>query len=812
MRLTFLALGLSLAAVAGAGSGAGEQRIEKLLKKMTLEEKARMTSGLDGMNSQAVARLKIPALRMTDGPNGVRWDKTTAFPTGIALAANWDAPMALAMGRALGREARGRGRDVLLGPCVNINRHPFGGRNFESYGEDPWLASRVAVAWVSGLQAQGVGASTKHFAANNQETLRDRIDTRVEERALREIYWPVFEAAVKEAGTLTVMAAYNRLNGEFCSANDLLLNQVLKKEWGFEGLVVSDWGATHAGAEAAAAGLDLEMPGPGEFMGAKLAVAVKNGSLKEAVLDGQVRRILRVMLRLGLLDQVPGEKPALVNSPENQACARAVAEGGAVLLKNEAGALPLDLAKIKRLAVVGPGAAVARTGGGGSSQISPPYAVSPLEGLRARLKGKVDILYAQGAARSDDVEAMPASALKNVQAEYFANTELKGAPTLKRAETQVDFDWGQASPGAGLPVDKFSVRYSGSFVAPKSGEISLGCRGDDGYRLKVNGKTVIENWSDHAAETRLARMKVEEGKSYPFELEYYENEGGAALTLGWRVDKDYVAEAIAAAKAADAVVVFVGLSDQFESEGMDRKDFSLPGGQNDLILSMAAANKRVIVVNESGSPVNVEPWIASVGALLQAWFPGMEGGNALAALLVGDKNPSGKLPVTFPKRLEDVPSFANFPGDSKTVSYKEGLFVGYRHYDSRQVEPRFEFGKGLSYTTFEYSGLSLARKGSVAVASFTLKNSGNREGAEVAQLYVRPPKSALPRPMQELKAFEKVALKPGESRAVSLVLNERSFQYWNPAKHAWVADAGSYGIQIGSSSRDLRLKGDWELK
>ncbi len=806
-----LMLVLALLATGSVHAKSVDERVEDLLKRMTLKEKASLSAGLDNMHSRAIPRLGIPELRMTDGPNGVRWDKTTAFPTGIVLAASWDLALADSMGKALARESKGRGRNVLLGPCININRHPFGGRNFESYGEDPWLTSRLGVTWVNALQAQGIGASTKHFAANNQETLRDTIDAKVDERSLREIYLPAFEAAVKEANTATIMVAYNRLNGAYCSANDILQNKILKDEWGFKGLVVSDWGATHEGAGAARGGLDLEMPGPGRFMGDKLVAEVEQGRLAESVVTEQARRILRVTLELGLMEKPSKEDASLVNTKENQAVARAIAEGGAVLLKNERQALPLDLTKIKRLAVVGPSAATARVGGGGSSQIAPPYAVSPLQGLRERLKGKVEILYAQGTEMDEEVETLPASALRDVKAEYFDNKELKGTAVLTRAEKRVNFDWGLKSPSSKIAKDNFSARIKGTLIAPVTGDLRLGCRGDDGYRLKLDGKLIVDNWTEHAAETKAGVVSVVKGKSYAFELEYFESAGDASISLGWQVPRDHSAEALAAAKAADAVLVFVGLSDHYESEGSDRKDFSLPGGQNELILAMTKVNKHVVVVMQSGSPVNVEPWIGQVGALLQAWFPGMEGGNALAALLVGDKNPSGKLPVTFPKRLVDVPSNNNFPGDGKIVRYEEGIFVGYRYYDTKNVEPRFAFGHGLSYTTFQYSDLNVVRKGTGATVTFTLKNTGSRAGAEVAQLYVSPPKSALPRPKHELKAFDKIKLEAGESRTVTLNLNERSFQYWSPAKAGWTADAGTYGLAIGSSSRDMRLNGNIQL-
>ncbi|MFA5138106.1 MAG: glycoside hydrolase family 3 C-terminal domain-containing protein [Elusimicrobiota bacterium] len=649
-------------------------RTEALLRAMTLEEKASLTAGLDEMAGRGVPRLGIRPLRMTDGPNGVRWGKTTAFPSGISLASSFDPELARRVGEALALETLGRGRNILLGPCIDINRHPFGGRDFEGFGEDPFLSGRMAVGWIEGLQSQGVGASVKHFAANNQETLRTTIDARVGERALRELYLPAFEAAVREAHAWTVMAAYNRLNGPYCSASRWLLRELLKKEWGFKGLVVSDWGATHEGPGALSAGLDLEMPGPGAFMGGGLAKTARRDELEDAV-----RRILRVSDALGALDRDARENEYLMNKAETQALARETAEAGSVLLKNEGDALPLE--NVRKLAVIGPSAAQARVGGGGSSEVSPPYAVSPLEGLRELLKGKVELVYAQGSLLGDELDPLPKAAFS----------------------------------------------------------------------------------------------------------------------------EDLLGQAVEAAKKADAAVVFTGLSKEYESEGVDRKNFGLPKEQDELIAAVAAANPRTVVVLLAGSPVDVEPWIGKVKALLVAWFPGMEGGRALARLLTGQANPSGRLPVTFPKQLADVPSSADFPGDSREVRYREGLFVGYRHYDSRNVEPRFPFGHGLSYTKFEYSGLRLERKGPLAVARLTVKNAGTRPGAEVVQAYVRPLRPRLERPFQELKAFSKILLDPGESREIVLHLPKRAFQAWNDERHAWVVDGKGFEIRVGASSRDIRL-------
>ena len=808
MKKTMLFAAFCAFTALAPAAGDIEARVSGLLAKLTLEEKLTLTSGLDGFATRPIPRLGIPSVHMTDGPNGVRWgENATAFPTGIALAATWDQALVAEAGSLMAMEARGRGREVLLGPCINIARHPFGGRGFEGYGEDPYLTGRLAVAWINGLQAQGVGASLKHFAANNQETRRTSIDTIVEERVLREIYLPAFEAAVKEAKPATVMAAYNKLNGYHCSANSWLLNKVLKDEWGYQGVVVSDWGATHEGAGALEAGQDLEMPGPGDFMGPKLLADAKAGKLDPASIDKAASRMLRLIVSLGLMDgKAATENKRAVNTPAAQAVARRAATEGAVLLKNEGALLPFTKSKVKRLAIIGPSAASARVGGGGSSEVKPPYAIAPLQGLKEAYGKDVEIIYAEGASLGDDLKPVPASAWKELKAEYWDNAKLAGEPKLRRLEKALDYDWRQNAPDGSLPKDGFSAHWRGTLIAPGSGRYRQGLRGDDGYRLKVDGKPLLEDWSDHAAQTKAADIDFEAGKAYSVEVEFYENGGDASLQLGWLPPQDLLADAVAAAKKADAAIVFTGSSAQFESEGFDRSQFGLPPKQDELILAILAANPRTAVVLLTGSPVDMEAWVEKVPAVLQAWFPGLEGGNALADLISGKANPSGKLPLSFPKKLDDVPSNKNFPGSETTVRYSEGLMVGYRHFDTANIEPRFPFGHGLSYTHFTYSDLKAVSTPKGATLSFTLANEGALPGAEVPQVYIRPLKNKVVRPLQELKAFDRVLLKPGEKRLITLPLDDRAFSYWHPTQKAWTIDKGSYEIRVGASSRDVRLK------
>ena len=483
-----------------------ESSVRELVRKMTLEEKISMLGGT-GFASKPLPRLGIPSLNMTDGPVGVRWGVSTAFPASIAMAATWDPSLIRRVGEALGREARAKGRNMLLGPCININRVPVGGRSFESFGEDPYLMSRMAVEYVRGVQSEHVIATAKHFAANNQEFERTSIDEKVDERALREIYLPAFKAAVGEGGALSVMSAYNKLNGLWCSENPRLLTDILKKEWNFRGFVVSDWGAVHSTVPTANAGLDCEMP-TGEFMNEKLLLpAVRSGEVSESVIDDKITRMLRVMYLDGLFSPQGAPDAGAVNSPAHRSLAREVESAAIVLLKNEKSLLPIDPSRVRSVAVIGPNGAVARTGGGGSAYVSAPYGVSPLEGITSRGAGKIKVQTAQGCLMEGELAPVEPAALRppghprgvsGLKGEYFANQELSGTPVLTRTDSAVNFDWGEGPPGAGVPNEHFSVRWTGSLVPPESGEFDLSIRSDDGSRLYVNGELFIDNWGDHA--------------------------------------------------------------------------------------------------------------------------------------------------------------------------------------------------------------------------------------------------------------------------------------------------------------------------
>jgi beta-glucosidase len=704
-----------------------DQRVADLLKRMTLEEKATMLSGSGWMESAPIERLGIPAIKMADGPMGVRsWAgssaitsaanpavkvETTSFPSGVAMAATWDTELVQREGQAIAQEVKALDRDMILGPTVNINRQPLWGRNFEGYGEDPYLSGQLGVAYIEGVQGEGVIPSLKHFAVNNEEYERHRVNATVDERTLHEIYLPAFKAAVQEADVWNVMSAYNKVNGVHCGENDYLLDQVLKREFGFKGFVVSDWGSTYSTAPTVNAGMDLEMPGgppmqkwiasprtvasgngDGWLVPEKVLAEVKAGQITEAAINDNVGRILRVIFQSGIFDH-PHMGGGEVDTPEERAVALQGATESIVLLKNDGGLLPLDATKIHSIAVIGPNAAVARTGGGGSSLVRPKYAVAPLDGIKEKADGKIQVTYALG----------------------------------------------------------------------------VGMEGEDA-----------------AQDTPEARAKA-------------------------------LKEATDAAAKADAAIVVVGRYNKLESEGFDVKTMDLPAGQDELIQAVEKANPHTVVVLNTGDPVTMTKWIDTTPALLDMWYGGQEGGHALAAILFGDANPSGKLPLTLPKRYEDNPAAANYPGKDVEVNYAEGIYVGYRYYDTKNVEPLFPFGFGLSYTKFEYSGLKLQRTenfGRNFGLDFTMnvRNSGSRAGAEVVQLYVHDGHAKIDRPIHELKGFQRIELQPGETKAVTFLLNRASLSYWDPQTKAWQADPGTFEIQVGASSRDIRLRSNFEFE
>lgn len=799
---------------AAKSPAAVEQRVDALLKKLTLEEKIDLLGGYQGFYTQPISRLGIPAIKMSDGPAGVRnYGPTTAYSAPVALAATWDLDLARQVGRSFGLDARKRGVHIVLAPGVNINRVPMNGRNFEYLGEDPYLASEMVVPWIQGLQSEGVIGTVKHFAANSQEHGRMDYSMNVDERTLREIYFPAFEAAVKKGNVWSVMCAYNLLNGKYCSANPWLLNDVLKKEWGFKGFVMSDWGAVHDSIPVVNAGMDLEMPGP-DFMNRKTILpAIEAGTVKVATIDDKVRRMLRSFISMGFFDRKQ-ERPDLpgYNGFGSQVTYRESAEG-MVLLKNEKNLLPLNPNRVKKIAVLGPNAHPAVWGGGGSAFTTPIRATSVLEAIIAKAGPNVQVSYAQDTTvPSADLFQNSRFTQENgdngLAAEYFPNKNLEGPAYLVRTDRRVNFKWDQG-PATGIGHDNFSVRWTGFVKPTEGGDYEFIARGDDGYRVFVDGKRIIDEWHDQAATTSRNTVRLQANKSHKIVVEYYQGAGDAEFQFGYRyATSSATAEAVRLAKEADVAVVAVGFNQNLESEGSDRS-FGLPSGQVALIKQIAAANPNTIVVLNSGGSVDAMPWIGSVRGLIHAWYPGQDGNHALADILFGNVNPSGKLPMSFDKSWEDSAAYGNYPGtETKSVDYKEGVFVGYRHYDKVGKAPLFPFGFGLSYTEFGYSNILADRLRTPdlnILVAFTVKNTGKRTGTEVSQVYVQPAKAPVPRPAKELKGFSRVELKPGESKKIVLNLDMRAFAYWDQANHKWTVAHGEYKILVGGSSKSLPL-------
>jgi beta-glucosidase len=792
-----------------------DQRIEALLNQLTLKEKVALLSGLDIWRTMPIERLGIPSITMTDGPHGVRASRreadrpagpTTAFPTGVSMASTWNPELIEKAASAMAEETRAMGCEVLLGPCVNIVRHPLAGRNFEAYSEDPYLAGRIGTAWVKGLQSQGVAASLKHFACNNQEINRFRGNSVVDERTLREIYLAQFETVVKEARPWTVMCSYNRINGTYASQHNYLLNEVLRGEWGFDGLVVSDWMANHTVFESVQGGLDLEMPGPAKYYGRLLEEAVENWQIEESTIDDAVRRVLKLIIRTGKLDgrQAAGS----VNTIEHQQLARDVAAEAMVLLKNDNAVLPLDANAITSLAAIGPGAIGWQISGDGSSRVDPPHVIDSLTALKAKLGDRVKVEYAEGCDNYLELPTMRG----DFKVEFFDNPQLAGEPAATHTEKTVNGGWWFATPDPAVKSMQYSVRWSTKLNVAQSGRYAFGVGCSAEAQVFLDGRVIVASGQPDVT------IDLETGKDYEFKAEMKKADdlvfGFVRVGMAYRPDPDNrIQQAAELAARSDVAIVYAGYPENFETEGVDRPHMDLTGEQNALIAAVAAANPKTIVVLNVGSPVSM-PWADDVAAIVLAYYPGMDGAISLTNILCGEVSPSGKLTVTYPKALKDTPAYNNYPG-ARNVIYGEGIFVGYRHYDYREVEPLFPFGHGLSYTTFEYSEWTMpevVKRGETVKIYVKVKNTGAVAGKEVAQLYVRDVQASVQRPVKELKGFVKVALQPGEEKTVAFELNERALSYYDPDRKRWVAEPGEFEVLIGSSSRDIRLKTKFTLQ
>lgn len=822
-----------------------ERRVDDLLARLTLAEKVAMCTPAGWMEAGGVPRLGVPVLKMADGPQGVTRHTTPAgFPCGIALSCTWNVDAAREYGEILADETLGVGRHMILGPAVNLMRTPLCGRNFEYFGEDPVLSGKIAAAYIRGVQSREVAPSLKHLVANNQENHRWLTSANMDERTLRELYLLPFEIAVKESHPWCIMSSYNRLNGVYLSQNRAIQEDIVKKEWGFDGVVVSDWNAVHDAKGAALGGLDLEM-GSDFWKNKKsgLVPLVESGEVPVSVLDEKVRRMIRLMIRTQALNP-ERRRPGANNTPAHRAKLRAFAAEGMVLLRNADGILPLDKSRPGKVLVTGPNAAKEHRGEGGSGGVYSPYEVTPLQGLREVFGERVRYVpgYTYPGANPVPADCLRTPAGdKGLACEFFDNREMKGTPVVAAVSPTVNFRWGDAMFGLPsdqrMPVRKLSVRATGRLIAPFTGKVKLVLNGDGG-RLSLDGRKLID-LTDAApgkdgkrkVTSASAELDLVEGRGYDLAIEYSDAAHNPELALRWEFPSASPEAAIEAARDADTVIFIGGTHHGYDTEGAwgesahDIPNLELPGPQAELISRLAAVNKRVIVVLVNGSVVSTESWVDRVPGIIEAWYGGQEAGNALADILTGKVNPSGKLSATFGKQLTDYACHAQrtYPGVIGPLSknphsnYKEGVFIGYRWFESRGITPRFPFGHGLSYTTFSIKPAGIRIPDDSADTprvrvSATVTNTGERAGAQVVQLYVGEDKPAVPRPVKELKGFAKVMLAPGESKTVDLDLDVRAFAHWDVATRTWRADAGNYTITVGDSSANAAFTEKVSLK
>ncbi|MHB1000675.1 MAG: glycoside hydrolase family 3 C-terminal domain-containing protein, partial [Armatimonadota bacterium] len=720
---------LTTAVSAGTGeTDQVEKRASELLKQMTLEEKIDYIGGT-GFSIRAVDRLGIPEIVMSDGPMGCRgFGKAAAFPGGIALAASWNPALADEVGAAMGRECRARGVHILLAPGVNIYRSPLCGRNFEYLGEDPFLSSNMVAPLIQGIQSQEVLATVKHYACNNQEWDRHSISSEVDERTLREIYLPAFKAAVQKGKTRCLMTAYNLINGVHASENDYLNNQILKGEWGFDGIIMSDWVSTYDAVGCANGGLDLEMP-TGEMMNRKnLIPAIKEGKVKESTIDEKVMRILRTIIAAGFMDRPQKISSIPLDDPSSNRVALKGARESIVLLKNENGALPLNREKIKSVAVLGPNAHPAVYCGGGSAYTTAFRSVSILEGIKSVAGDAVDVY----------TPVQDLGFVNKAKMELYNNKELSGEPVKVSDVDHINFIWTTAAPDGIPSPNNFSVRWTGKIKPDQPGKYRLTTRYDDGIRVWLDGKLILDDWTDHLVRSTDEAMELE-AREYDVKVEYYQGGGEAIIAFQW-IPYVTLEETIRDLAKYDAVVYCAGFNNTSEGEGFDRP-FELPKEQVEFIKALAEVHPRMIVTLNTGGGVAWDGWLDKVPAVIETWYSGQQLGRAAAEIIFGDVNPSGKLPATFEKRYKDNPTSPYYSiNDDKNTPYGEGIFVGYRGYDRNKTEPQFCFGYGLSYTNFGFSNLKVQENGSGAARTISVTcdvtNTGTRAGAEVDQLYV----------------------------------------------------------------------------
>jgi beta-glucosidase len=806
--------------------------IDQIIKTLTLDEKVSLLSGFNSWYTNKIEKKNIPSIKMSDGPNGVRGDSNSGkssacFPCAISIGSTWDLSLIKDIGVALGEEAQAKDVDVLLGPTINIHRHPLGGRHFESFSEDPFLTGKIATNYVQGVQSKNVAACLKHFVGNDTEYERHSISSNIDAQTLREIYLLPFEMGIKEGNAKVVMSAYNKLNNIFCSSHQDLLIKILKEEWGFDGYVVSDWGAALETIENANGGLDLEMPGPSNVWGKALIDAVEASEVSEKLIDDKVKRILTVAEFSNRFQKPQIKAEQAIDQPKHRLLLRKAAADGMVLLKNE-GSLPLKK-NIKKLAVIGPNALEAQIIGGGSASLRPHYQIHPLEAVQERLGHETEILYSKGCHTHKYLPKINEELMEEKDGflvEYFDGNQFDKNLILEERLTGSKFWVFEGFAKDVISKEErpdISVRFSCTYKPDISGLHEFEIFGIGKCRLLIDGNELIDNWTSmdpgeafftFGSASKKGVTNLQKGEAYKIEVQYKFEGSFPAVYIGCQApdEVDIFQEALETASHADDVILIVGTNSDWETEGNDRADFNLPANQNKLIEAILEANQNTVVVINTGSPIHM-PWEKKAKAIIQTWFAGQEFGNALVDILSGEVNPSGKLPTTFPVKIEDTPAYKNYPGKNLQMNYDEKLLVGHRWYESNSIKPLFCFGHGLSFTSFNYQNLEVTTGSDfVVTCKFEIQNTGDISGLEIAQCYVGFASPLPGEPYKTLQGFVKEEIGANEFKKVEIKLGPRNFSFWSVETNTWQIREGSYQILIGSSSENILLQANINLE
>lgn len=820
ITLIFVLLALPLAARQYEITQEHKDRAAEIVKQMTLEEKIAYVGGYQDWYIRAIERLGLPAVRMADGPQGVRNNtKSTLYPSGVAAAATWDRDLIHQMGVSLGKDSRARGVHILLGPGANIYRSPLCGRNFEYFGEDPYLAGEIAASYINGVQSQGVMACVKHFAGNNQEYARHSVSSDIDERTMQEIYFPAFEKSVKKGNVATIMTSYNLLNSVHASESRYLNQEVLRDMWGFDGIIMSDWRSCYSPVNLAYWGVDVEMPRPMAMEPALMKELVEQGVIDERAFDRKCQNIIQTIFAYEFDKRPQLDETLPENNPECDAVAHELSRAAVVMLKNEDNFLPV---RKGNFFVCGPHANRIVTGGG-SGFVTPLITSSVVDGMQqVDKKVKTRSLSDMCVDRLDNIYTDKTQAVKGVKVEIYPNINLEGKPVEEYVADRVFLDNKAAEAHDDLVRDNISSRHTFVYYPQETLKQVVTVKGNDGCRMFINGEKVADAWGGDSWNRGVIDFTFEAGKTYEFVVEHYNRGGTVGLEMQFDIPLIDRLSSAKGLKEADCVLVCLGHNNETEYENADRT-FELPEGQVEYLEEVLKFNKNVVVVLNGGGGIEMASWLPKVKAVLMAWYPGQQGGLAVSEIVTGKISPSGKLPISIEKVISDNPCSENYYENVKRmrpekinpysrVEYREGLFVGYRGYEKNNVEPLFPFGYGLSFTTFEYSNLNIAADGDGFVVNFDVKNTGKYASAEVAQVYVGDDECYLIRPAKELKGFDKVYLKPGETKTLSVRLDDEAFRFYDPIERKFIVEPGSFTVHVGASSADIRLTGKLEVK